>query len=116
MTALTQFCRWLFGLPVCLYRWLFDFSRGHAEGRYWEGLLRKALDETSTDEEFMTTMRRLVTEKEPSKTELRWGFFLMRLGEYSRTQVSDRRAAAGRMLAALPRLYGYAPLVDQGGD
>lgn len=116
MKTLAQFCHWLLGLPVRLYHWMFDFSLGHAEGRYWEHLLRQALSETNTDEEFMTTMRRLVTEKESAKTEMRWGFFLMRLGEYSRTQVSDRRAAAERMLSALPRLYGYAPMPDEEVD
>lgn len=113
MEFLLQVVRWVIYLPIRCWRWLFDFSRGHEEGRQWERMLRTALAETTTDDEFMAMMRLLVTEKEASKTEQRWGFFMMRLGEYARTETSDRRQAAERMLAALPRLYGYAPSLEE---
>lgn len=113
MEFLLQVVRWVIYLPIRCWRWLFDFSRGHEEGRQWERMLRTALAETTTDDEFMAMMRLLVTEKEASKTEQRWGFFMMRLGEYARTETSDRRQAAERMLAALPRLYGYAPSPEE---
>ena len=116
MNTLAFFCRRLLSLPVRLYGWLFDFSRGQDEGRQWERMLRTALAETVTDDEFMAAMRRLITDKEPHRTDVRWAFFLMRLGEYARTQTSDRRVAAERMLAALPRLYGYRPSTEENGE
>lgn len=116
MKILAQFCRWLHALPVRLYRWLFDFSRGQEEGRRWERMLRSALAESRTEEEFLATMRRMVTEDEPLKTEIRWGFFMGRLSEYTAKETGDRRAGAERMLAALPRLYGFKPSTDESGS
>lgn len=109
MERLTHWGRWLLALPVRFYRWLFDFSRGREEGRRWERMLRVALAETRTEEEFLATMRRMVAEDEPLKTEIRWGFFIGRLSEYTAKETGDRRRGAERMLAALPRLYGFEP-------
>ena len=98
-----------------LDRWfssLFNFSnpQGQREGKEIERVLRVALAETTTDEEFNRLLARMIRQDGYQDNILapRAGAGLVyRLLEEHRGVGQDWRTAAKRLVAYLPGFYGY---------
>ena len=85
-------------------------SQGQQEGRRIERLLRVALTETTTEEEFNRLLARMIRQDGYQDNVLapRAGAGLVyRLLEEHKGVGQDWRSAAKRLVAYLPRFYGY---------
>jgi len=103
------------GLLDNLRRWLFDFSAGQQEGKRMERILRVVLAETTSETEFHALLYRMIQQDEYLKTQVRWTNTYQLLMEH-RGAGEDWRIAAERMIAYLPRFYGYRSEWDARSD
>lgn len=97
-------------LPARLRRWLFDFSAGEEQNRRTLAALRVLLDETATNSEFETRLRRKVLGPDGLASERNWVRVQRRLYQYRKADERDDeiRVWGERYLEDLARLYGDA--------
>ncbi len=72
-----------------------------------ERMFRVALAETTSEAEFRSLCYRMLQEEDYLKTQVRWINVMRQLDQFTSPGEKDWRIAAEKLIAFLPRYYGY---------